>query len=209
MPRLAADYHHSFPMSDSSRSIPLGLAQLHASIAKAEWPNRQMPGHWLSRLDYAAAGCTQAEAAVFIWALQSVRVWLKSDEQAAQYALASKRVHFLPRGLARSRPLLERTVELHSTRGGQRIEALAALGFAFACGKLTLSLKPWRALSHEISHIGLGQTGQASDDDVAEQRFNSLRSRLNTARAELGRDLVSKRARETFHAFQFSAFPKV
>jgi hypothetical protein len=210
MPRIAADLHLPFPRLDKTGCIPLGLATLHAIHAQKDWRQRSLPDHWLQRVDHEAAGCSLPNAATFIWSLRTVRAWLSSPEQRKQYSLASKRVHFTPRILKRSRPMLARTPELYSLRGGQRIEALAALGFALACERRTHSLKCWRPLTEQIYRVGLTRKGPLTEaNDAVERHFKILRSRLNTAYAEWGQERVRETAQNTFAAFYFSAFPKV
>lgn len=209
MPR-APDFDQPFPSLDPTSSIPLGLARLQASAAARDWSRRSDPDHWLNQIDYQAVGCSLEDAATFIWSLRSAKAWIGSPQQGNLYKLASKRVHFLPRGMARLHPLLARTVNLYSTRGGQRIEALSALGFALSCGRSGHSLKCWGIIAEQIVRNGLGRTDpKLNISNAAEQHFKALRSRLNTARDEWGTDELHKAARKTFAAFHSSGFSKV
>lgn len=213
MPPLAKWADKPFPRLHQTGAMPLGLGHHLQQIAGREAHLRYTPGHWLHSVAKSPPfECDVKDVATFVWSLAAIRLWLKSPERDEQYSIASDRVHRLPPKLEPKRAIFAQTVELYSERGAQRLEAFLALGFAFACGEGRHSLKLWRPFSLPICQTGLGKRSSVlADDDamaiVIKEHFQNLRSRLNTAIDDLGRNEVHKRSQILFAALRAIAFP--
>jgi hypothetical protein len=193
------------------KSIPLGLSSLMKAARQEAWRRRGEPGYWsIGISDKLEQGIHFQDVATFIMAIRCFGKWQKSEERELHYKRASKRAHYVPKGIPGVRPILAPTVYLYSERGGQRLEALAALGFALRSGKKKHSLRLWRPFSLAIYRGGLGDAESTAPNDeraseAVDRYFRNIRSRLNTASEELGCEDTVRQARRVFSALRLAA----
>ncbi len=166
---------------------------------ESDWHRRDDADHWLAGAQQNLQFNLELEdVATFVWAIACSREWRESDEMLALYALASKRVHHLPKAISAIRSVVAPTVSLYSVHGSERLEAEAALGFALRAGRKGHSVRPWRPIQHAICRAGLGRAEKVlrSEKEVrntTDDYFKNITSRLNTAKQALGCQLAFKR----------------
>lgn len=142
---------------------------------------------------------TVRDAIIFILTLSAAREWQASDARAARYLRARHLSKFNNDPPGYMPADVPKTQRLYRFRERNRIEALAALGFARRSGYSTHSRALWNCIETAIRTDGLGdapkfvRTRQDIDDF-----FEHIRARLNYLYSNLGKQTVQEEADKVF-----------